>query len=255
VSDPDLDVHETEFACSKAAPVDDARKLLQESLEELIEQALSWHELCSKLSSIEHSDAPHHAIRITTGIGKSEQIRRTLAVRFIPEAKRRKLPHRVLYLVSTHKLAGEARSRMPDGVVTAIWQGRDGIKLGTDEPMCANHEAVEAALKIGAEVEETACKRKEARCPFYDTCHYQAQKALAGKADVVLAAHEILFQVPNALGKNFGLVVVDEGFWQDGIVDTRLVIAGLAHELQEFPVRGYDGAKLDIETAHLRDLI
>ena len=135
---------------------------------------------------------------------------------------------------------------MPDGVTTATWQGRGGTKLGTDEPMCRNPEAVEAALKIGANVEETACKRRKARCPFYDTCHYQAQKAAARKADVVFAAHEILFQVPKALGKNFGLVVIDEAFWQDGLTDTRLAIAGLAHELQAFPVRDYDGAKLDI---------
>ena len=74
--------------------------------------------------------------------------------------------------------------------------------LGTDEPMCRNLEAVEAALKIGAEVEKAACKHKEAHCPFYETCHYQAQKAPASKADVVFAAHEILFQVPKALGKN-----------------------------------------------------
>ena len=65
---------------------------------------------------------------------------------------------------------------------------------------------------------------RRARCPFYETCHYQAQKAPAKKADVVFAAHEILFQMPKALGKNFGLVVVDEGFWQDGLTGTRLAI-------------------------------
>ena len=58
--------------------------------------------------------------------------------------------------VPTHRLADEARSKMPDGVTVAIWQGREGTKLGTDEPMCRNLEAVKAAIKIGAEVEETA---------------------------------------------------------------------------------------------------
>ena len=144
---------------------------------------------------------------------------------------------------------------MPDGVTAAVWQGREGTKLGTDEPMCRNIEAVKAALKIGAEVESTVCKHKEARCPFYETCHYQAQKAPAKKADVVFAAHEILFQMVKALGKNFGLVVVDEGFWQDGITGTRLATDRLDHELDAFPVRDYCGNRLDDETTHLRDLI
>ena len=121
--------------------------------------------------------------------------------------------------------------------------------------MCRNIEAVKAALKIGAEVESTVCKHKEARCPFYETCHYQAQKAPAKKADVVFAAHEILFQMAKALGKNFGLVVVDEGFWQDGITGTRLATDRLDHELNAFPVRDQFGNKLDDETTHLRDLI
>ena len=145
---------------------------------------------------------------------------------------------------------------MPDGVTTAVWQGREGTKLGTDEPMCRNLEAVKAALKIGAEIEETVCKHKEARCPFYDTCHYQAQKAPAKKADVVFAAHEILFQDDQALGKGFGLVVVDEGFWQDGITGTRLAIAGLDHELKAFPVRDKGVSEVDkLRPTHLRELI
>ena len=143
---------------------------------------------------------------------------------------------------------------MPDGVTTAIWQGRDGTHLATGEPMCRNPEAVAAALEIGAEIEETACKNGEARCPFYEDCAYQAQKEPAGKADVVFCAHEILFQVPKKLGKGFGLVFVDEGFWQDGITGTDLAIDRLAHELKDFPVRR-GGNRLDNETMHLREQI
>ena len=116
---------------------------------------------------------------------------------------------------------------MPGGVTTAIWQGRDGIRLGTDdEPMCRNLEAVKAALKIGAEVEK---RRLQAQAkPVARSTKIaptRAQKAPARKADVVFAAHEILFQLPKTMGKGFGLVVVDEGFWQDGITGTRLAIA------------------------------
>ena len=44
-----------------------------------------------------------------------------------------------------------------------------------------------------------------------------------------VCAHEALFQVPKAIGEKFGLVVIDEGFWQDGLTTTsRLVISSLA---------------------------
>lgn len=230
---------------------DDGRKVLRGILDEIVRQALFWHEFWKPEDL---KDPPHNAIKITTGVGKSELGRQAIA-RFVIEARSGGLPHRVLHPVPTHRLADEARSKMSDGVTVAVWQGREGTKLGTDEPMCRNIEAVKAALKIGAEVESTVCRRKEARCPFYETCHYQAQKAPAKKADVVFAAHEILFQMVEALGKNFGLVVVDEGFWQDGLTGTRLATDRLDHELEAFPVRDYGGNRLDTETTNLRDLI
>ena len=230
---------------------DDGRKVLRGILDEIVTRALSWHELWKDVEPEDRKGPPpHNAIKITTGTGKSELGRQAIA-RFVIEARSTGLPHRVLHPVPTHRLADEARSKMPDGVTAAVWQGREGTKLGTDQPMCRNIEAVKAALKIGAEVESTVCKHKEARCPFYETCHYQAQKAPAKKRDVVFAAHEILFQMVKALG----LVVVDEGFWQDGITGTRLATDRLDHELDAFPVRNPFGAKLGNETTHLRDLI
>ena len=145
---------------------------------------------------------------------------------------------------------------MPDGVTVAIWQGRGGTHLETGEPMCGDPEAVEAALKTGANVEEVACKSKTARCALYDTCHYQQQKAAARTADIVYAAHEALFQVPKAIGKGFGLIVADESFWQDGITTTsRLVISGLAAELKDFPVRYKGVSEVESWTNDLRKLI
>ena len=209
---PDLVVDETESAQSTAAggtrpDVDDARRVLQQCIKGLIEQALSWHGISGNLPPDSRSDAPHSAIRITPGTGKSEQLRQGIA-RFVGEAKRQQLPHRVLVNVPTHKLADEARGRMPDGVTTAIWQGRNGTKLGTDEPMCRNLEAVKAALAVGAEVEETACRKarrghEPTLCPFYGTCAYQAQKAAAREADVVFAAHEITVSGAEAAGQEF----------------------------------------------------
>ena len=189
-------------------------------------------------------------IRITTGGGKSEAFRQAIAARYIPEAKRLQLPHRVLIAVPTHKLAAEARTKMPDGVTVAIWQGLKATKLGTNEPMCLNHAAVDAALALGADVETTACRRGQRGgppivCPFYEgegQCHYQAQKAEAFAADVLFVAHEGLFQLPPGVCDGFGLVIIDESFWQKGLSGAReddrprLAIAGICEEFKNFPV-------------------
>ena len=207
-----------------------------------------WQEMSSA-----HAEAPvvpepaQSGIRITTGGGKSEAFRQAIATHYIPEAKRLQLPHRVLIAVPTHKLADEARTKMPDGVTVAIWQGLKATKLGTNEPMCLNHAAVDAALALGADVETTACRRGQRGgppilCPFYDKCHYQAQKAAALAADVLFVAHEGLFQLPPGVCDGFGLVIIDETFWQKGLSGAReddrprLAIAGLCEEFKDFPV-------------------
>jgi hypothetical protein len=174
-----------------------------------------------------------------------------IAARYIPEAKRLQLPNRVLIAVPTHRLAAEARARMSADITVAIWQGLKATKLGTTEPMCNNHAAVDAALALGADVETTACRRGQRGgppivCPFYEgegQCHYQAQKAEAFAADVLFVAHEGLFQLPPGVCDGFGLVVIDESFWQKGLSGAReddrprLAIAGLNEELKDFPVR------------------
>ena len=132
----------------------------------------------------------------------------------------------------------------------AIWQGLKATKLGTNEPMCLNHAAVDAALALGADVETTACRRGQRGgppivCPFYEgegQCHYQAQKAEAFAADVLFVAHEGLFQLPPGVCDGFGLVIIDESFWQKGLSGAReddrprLAIGGLNEELKDFPV-------------------
>ena len=211
-----------------------------------------WNHFARLMSGQVAAEAPvvpepaQSGIRITTGSGKSEAFRQVIAARYIPEAKRLQLPHRVLIAVPTHKLAAEARAKMPHGVTVAIWQGLKATKLGTNEPMCLNHAAVDAALKLGADVETTACRRGQRGgppilCPFYDKCPYQAQRAAAFDSDVLFVAHEGLFQLPPGVG-GFGLVIIDEAFWQKGLSGAReddrprLAIAGICEEFKNFPV-------------------
>lgn len=259
-ADEDLILDETDGQQTNAQrdlgmPLIEARRALGSCLDNFMTQALQWHELPTD----GRPKPDHAAIRITTGAGKSEQLRRMIA-KFIPEAKRRGVPHRVLYLVPTHTLANEARGRMQDGVTAALWQGRQGKDQKSGETICRNLDAVHAAIKIGADVEETACRKgrrggEAIKCTFYETCGYQAQKPKAAAADVVFAAHEIGFRTPKAIGGNFGLVVIDEAFWQDGLSDLKIAPAGLGYELQNFPVRDFKGVPLGDDTAHLKELI
>ena len=62
--------------------------------------------------------------------------------------------------------------------------------------MCLNLKAVAAAVKLGAPVQSAVCWYKGTACPFFKRCQYQQRRATVGAADVVFAAHEILFDTP-----------------------------------------------------------
>jgi putative DNA primase/helicase len=128
------------------------------------------------------------AISVPTGVGKSaaarvgivqyvEQAKKTYAAKKRGRKKRKRIPHRVLVLVPTHRLGEEARHRLPEGIKTALWQSRKASDLTTGEPLCLNLQAVAAAEAIGAEIEETACRRNRKGqepilCPLYHQCGY-----------------------------------------------------------------------------------
>ena len=191
---------------------------------------------------------PTKAIKITTGVGKSDVIRRMIANYYIRRAKRMSLPHRVLYLVAntqTRRRGAHQDARRRNYCRLA---GPRRHQARYRRKMCLNPEAVKAAIKIGANIEKTACKSKKARCPFYESCHYQAQKPRRLSRHGVRGARD---SVPGANGdrQDFGLVVIDEAFWQDGLAaKSRLVIDSLADELKEFPVRDHNGSRLDLDT-------
>ena len=166
-------------------PVDAARELLADHLRAIMAQVLRWHgnEIKFMEWNLGHPSPPHIAVRSTTGNGKSD-IGRNELVRLVKAAKAAELPHRIIIAVPTHDLADEANFKMPRGVTTMIWQGRRAKQLGTKEPMCKNLDAVKAAEELGLTVQKAACKHDDMRCPLFETCAYQRQKALARKAGV-----------------------------------------------------------------------
>jgi putative DNA primase/helicase len=253
-----------------AMPVDAARAVLRARIEQLMQNAIRFHEEAAEAQSnpaetqsnrIFNGPAePNHSVtRITTGAGKSEATRGA-AADYVREAKKRGIPHRVVVFVPTHKLGEEARQRFPADISTALLQSRKANDLATGEPLCLNLAAVEAAEAIGTDVERAACRKPRRGgdpilCQFYETCGYQRQKQAAKQADIVFAAHQYLFGPPQALTKDVGVAVIDEGFWQSGLSFPKLAADGLDAELQAFPVRDHGGYRNSDDTHHLAELI
>lgn len=258
-----------ESSAASGVPVEIAREQMHSAIEDFIKQALQFHALPAPepdgVIDFNSKHPSHVAFKITTGVGKSEQLRRGAAL-FVLEQKRASHPrHRVMKLVPTHRLAEEASSKLEatfgaQGISTAIYQSREAKDLKTGDPLCRNLEAVKAAQSIGLDVQETCCKKGKVQCRFFDDCGFQRQRAEAMRADVVFGAHELMFTSLNRFGKDtFGLVIIDEGFSLKGVVQdprqTRINIGALLDELRAHPVRAADGQVSEDETAVLRVLV
>ncbi|MDJ0391160.1 hypothetical protein QMO56_23905 [Roseomonas sp. E05] len=229
-------------------------------------RALDWHTLPAE----ERAEAEHSGLAVEVGAGKTtfacaglaSEARRQ-AAGFIATAKARALPHRVLYTVPYHKLGQEVCARMTGlGLQVAMWRGRGAEDPNAPgQPMCRNGAAVKDALAAGDDVEAAVCGRAGgARCPFFDTCAYQRQKLATQRADVVVAAHEVMLGgMPAGIGNGFGLVVADESWWQDGIGRTQVGVETLAagpgaHWVprQDDPERMDEGATNDLHALRAR---
>ena len=197
---------------------------------------------------------PVHAIRGAVGLGKSTETRRSL-VRLAAGWRAAGDRRTVVILTPTHKLNDEQAGRLlPEaqaaGLTVAVWRGREADDpTAPGKKMCRDFPSVKLAQEAGADPDKAVCRRKMPNgtvlaCPFLETCGYQAQRQK--KADIWLAAHQILFSVkPEALG-TLGAVVIDESFWQ----------AGLPNETA-FPLDALKTASADVpgdplESAHLR---
>jgi hypothetical protein len=247
-----------------AVPVQVARERMRASIEYFILQALEFHARSWVGNALDFNGPSHCAVRVSTGAGKSEEMRKC-AVDFVIKQKRRShRKYRVVFLVPTHRLAEEASSKMLQvfgarNVSTAIYQSREAKDLRTGEPLCSNLEAVKAAQSMALDVQETCCKKGKVKCAFFDSCAFQLQREQAKSADVVFAAHELMFVTLDRFGKgSFGLVIIDEAFSLKGILQdprqTRMKLNGLQDALETHPVRERGNRVLVHETAWLRDV-
>src|SRR6516164_1325526 len=91
-----------------AVPVEEARERMRASIGYFILQALEFHSRSWGGGPLDFNGPPHGAVKVSTGAGKSEEMRKG-AVDFVIEQKRRShRKYRVIFLVPTHRLAEEA---------------------------------------------------------------------------------------------------------------------------------------------------
>jgi hypothetical protein len=237
---------------------EDARAEVRCQIRGFLARAQAWH-----AAAKEKRGEPEHAgLAVEVAAGKTSITCAELATDaaaettgFVAETKAQGLPHRVLFLVPTHKLGGEVQARLARlGLRVATWRGREAEDPETGEAMCANLAAVQDALAALQDVDSAACSNRDgARCRFFDACAYQRQKAQTAKADVVVAAHEMMLgTLPTGLGRGFGLVIVDEGWLQDGVETGRALIVETlrAGESEHFVPRWDDPTRRDDEATN-----
>jgi len=230
-----------------AHTVGEARAAIAEHVGAFLRRALAWHQLDGK--DQEQRPPEHAALVVDVGVGKSTAAREAIAG-YIAAMREADRPHRVLWLVPTHKLGNETLAAMGElGLSVAVMRGREADDPSTGDPendepplpMCLNLPAVEDALKVGADVERAACgsgREGEPACPYRTECAYQRQKAPVARADVVIAAHQALFhELPKEVRAGLGLVIADESWWQAGLrPNAALQVATFAETPLVYPV-------------------
>lgn len=223
-------------------PVKRARELLAEAVAGFVQRAREWVPPDDHIPAL---PPPVAAIKVDVGAGKSEAARRGV-VRLVAELRAAGDRRNVAILVPTHALGEEQAGRimaLPEAqaarLTVRVWRGRkaaDPEAIG--QTMCRDLEAIELAQSLALDPQSTVCRRKlpdgtMAACPFFTSCGYQRQRQ--AKADIWLAAHEMLFQrKPGALGE-LAAVVVDEKFQRAGLVLSDQDKAGFPLDLLDAP--------------------
>ena len=210
---------------------------------------------------------PVHSIRVDVGAGKSEAARRGL-VRLVAKLRAKGDGRNVAIAVPTHVLGGEQAQKLIDmpearaaGLKVRVWKGREAADPDAPgQAMCRDLPAVALAQDLALDVQATACRKKlrdgtVAVCPFFTSCGYQRQRE--AKADIWIVAHQLIFtSKPGTLGE-LAAVVVDESFWQAGLVpESALPVDALdpatlpADDLALAPLPSLRAIALDVLRTH-----
>lgn len=211
----------------EAHPAEAARARLDALLGEACAEVEAWH------LSGGASPAPQIGVKATVGLGKSSAARRHVGAlnRRLAAAG---LPSRVLILTATLALADEtAQGWRREGAKVAVLRGYLAHHQTSGRSMCGDHEAVQAAMDAGEDVQTTACSAtSERRCAVFDSCLKQANRREVAEADVIVAAYDALFTGFAMQPESIGLILIDEGCWARSIEEqSGLTVEGFAYEM------------------------
>jgi hypothetical protein len=172
---------------------------------------------------------PRMLIRAATGASKTELLIQRIVgqIPFDRDAKRR--PWRVIYMVPAHRLGRQLTKRirkaieergLANQVTVAVYEGRGdpfGAPGSQRQPLCDNLDEVGLALKAAADVNTAVCgssKTGGRYCRFRASCRYFAQIEDCAKADIVIMAHNFLFdglrKYQQRILNNVNCVIIEE---------------------------------------------
>ena len=182
-------------------PVSVARNLLPSAFAPLFVAAEAW-------TAGTGEAPPVHAVRGTTGLGKSYEIRRQVAAH-IRTLRAKADPRAVCIAVPRHDLADQYAERMrqvaPE-LTVRVWRGRE--QPDPDQPgakMCGDLDAVKEASAARLDVDTYVCRP----CELRDQCAHYRQRTKQ-TADIWIVPHSLLTSArPKAFG-TLALLVIDE---------------------------------------------
>jgi hypothetical protein len=238
-------------------PAEAARARLDAAIGAALEAASDWW------AGDRSGNRPVSGLRATVGLGKSA-ISRTRIAAWQADMRDRGLPHRVLVATPSHALAEEAAASWRKSIAgpVAVLRGYDGKDPETGKPMCQDTAMVRLAIAAGLSVGKSVCRSSPKwSCPHYTGCLKQENRRDVARADVVLAPYDVLFTGPAAGTEPFGLIVIDEGFWQRSIEDIalppieKMACAGLSGIDPDNPVAAERQADLSVFRSRLAEAL
>ena len=178
--------------------------------------------------------APQVGIDPVTGIGKSTIIRNSL----IPKLRQKFPKQPVVVPTPTIELAAtSAEAAIQSGLRAVVIRGRDAPRASGWTPlsatdrglMCIDPDAPADAMHAVEGVQNTVCTRRingeVHNCPHFAICPYQLQRSEAKDVDVIYLAHQHLFTEKPEFITTPSALVIDESFWQAGLVEVPKKIA------------------------------
>ena len=175
------------------------------------------------------------------GVGKTHAVE-MFAPQAQLQAKAEGRPHRIPYLVPEHANLGRQITERYEraGMNVFHLKGRgDPFNPKPTDP-CQNPAAVRDAILAGLPPARAACGPgpNGAVCPLFKSCRFQRDQTLAADADVLVMAHNYLFEeLPKRVLEGIGRLVIDEDFTAAGDAITTMTVQTFeAGEVAKFPV-------------------